>query len=116
MSLIVHHAIIVTSWDDMLLSELAGVASGLGAIVSGPSTQGVNGYRTLTICPDGSKEGWDDSINGDARRAQIKTWMDTKRYDDRSCALEWVEVAYGNDLRPTGPYIVDSETLQRGDT
>lgn len=98
MSSVIHHAIIVTSWDDMLLSEFAGIASGAGAIVLGPSAEAVNGYRTVVVCPDGSKEGWDDSDKGDNTRTQLKAWANGQRYEDGSSKLEWVEVCYGNDL------------------
>jgi hypothetical protein len=97
MGTVVHHAIIVTGWKEALLVELADLATKLGACVIGPSAEVTNGYRTLVICPDGSKSGWAASDKGDETRTALKTWMDTKRCEDRSSSLEWLEVAYGND-------------------
>ena len=99
MGTIVHHAIIVTSWKKEALDELVKVAkSELSASVLGPSEEVINGYRTVVICPDGSKEGWGDSNIGDKRREQIKDWLNAQRHDDGSSWVEWVEVQYGNDL------------------
>ena len=112
---IVHHAIVVTSWKEDLLVELATYAAGLGAVVIGPSTEAVNGYRTLTVCPDGSKEGWKDSDDGDARRESIKAWLTENRYEDGSSPLEWVEIMYGDDLYAdyVAPQITDDQWRHR---
>ena len=116
MGTIVHHAIVITSWKNEALDDLVQFASDAGAVVIGPSSESVNGYRTVTVCPDGSKEGWADSNLGDATRAKIKEWLRAKRYDDdESSALEWVEVAYGNDMHAEGEaaQIEDSEWSDR---
>jgi hypothetical protein len=51
----------------------------------------MNGYRSILICPDGSKEGWADSEQGDARRAALRTRLVAEE------SLEWCEVSYGHD-------------------
>lgn len=98
MGIVVHRAIVVTSWKESLLIELANRARALDVEVLGPSAAVLNGYRTLVLCPCGSNEGWaDDAANRDAR-CELKDWMDTQRYEDGSTSLEWTEIAYGNDM------------------
>lgn len=92
-----HNAIVITSWDEKLITKAAEVAEGLGLQVLGPSDEVMNGYRSALICPDGSKEGWGESDRGDERRGEFREWLDKQRYADGSSALEWAEVAYGND-------------------
>lgn len=115
MSSVIHHAIVVTSWKEPALVELVALAGKLGATVAGPSAEAINGYRTVVVCPDGSKEGWDDSDNGDAHREKIKSWLNTQRHEDGSSWLEWVEVEYGNDLYGEGesPSITDDQWRNR---
>lgn len=95
-----HHAIIVTSWDEALLktahSEALNVF-GDGA-VSPLLAEGVNGDRTFLVGPDGSKEGWPESDQGDTRRARFVDWLRAQTDDeDGSSTLCWVEVQYGDD-------------------
>lgn len=97
MGYIKHHAIVVTSWKSEAIEEAVEKAAGLSLQVLGPSDPVVNGYRSILVCPDGSKEGWDESDLGDKRRAAFKTWLMSTRYDDGSGPLEWAEIAYGND-------------------
>lgn len=91
MGYIRHNAIVVTSWKS--LEYVAQKARELGAQVVGPSESAINGYSSLLICPDGSKEGWSDSDKGDERRAALREFMNTQRYED----YEWAEVSYGSD-------------------
>lgn len=97
MGYIRHNAIVVTSWNDEAIEAAAEEAYALGLQVLGPSDGAINGYRSLLICPDGSKEGWEDSDAGDRQRKQFRHWLNTRRYEDGSSNLEWVEVAYGSD-------------------
>lgn len=101
-----HNAIVVTSYDESLLNAAAQKAHDLGMIFMGPSAEGVNCYRSLLVCPDGSKEGWHDSDDGDERRKAFREWLDNRRFSDGSSCLEWVEVAYGND-GPEAEVVVD---------
>lgn len=99
MGYIRHNAIIVTSWDDEKIELAHAMAKTLGNVVTdivGPTT---NGYCTFTIVPDGSKEGWARSHEGDDARESFRVWLNKQRYEDGSTSLEWVEVAYGNDDR-----------------
>lgn len=56
-----------------------------------------NGCRSFFIPPDGSKEGWSESGEGDARRAKLIDYLESGKYDDGSSALNWVEVQFGDD-------------------
>lgn len=106
MGYILHNAIVVTSWKSELIIKAASVAEKTGLQVIGPSDEVVNGYRSLLICPDGSKEGWEESNAGNDRREYFKKWMNEQRYKDGSSAIEWVEIAYGSDDKTA--VIVDS--------
>jgi hypothetical protein len=89
MGYIKHHAIVLTTWDDV--GAVIRKARSLGLEVIGPGCSKVNGYQTITICPDGSKEGWTESDQGDWARADLKEWLKGQ------VNYEWVEVAYGSD-------------------
>ena len=97
-----HNAILVTTWSEKHIEAAAGQAKELGLQMLGPSAKVVNGYRSLLVCPDGSKEGWQDSDEGDARRLAFRQWLRSQTHEDGSSPLEWVEFAYGNDDRKAG--------------
>lgn len=93
-----HHGILVTSCIDNLIEQAHAKAVEIcGNRVSPLNTEQVNGYRSFAVFPDGSKEGWDDSDQGDKEREQLKTWLNAQRYEDGSTSLDWVEVQYGDD-------------------
>lgn len=92
-----HNAIVVTSWKGQAITEASALARRFGLQVIGPSDEVVNGYRTLLVCPDGSKEGWIESNAGDDARKHFKKWLDEQRFEDGSTSLEWAEIAYGSD-------------------
>jgi hypothetical protein len=96
---IVHHAIVVTSWDDALIERAHAKAVRLGCYVSKVTETAINDFRSFLIAPDGSKSGWEDSDNGDAQRNAFVVWAKRQRYEDGSSALEWVEIEYGTDNR-----------------
>jgi hypothetical protein len=91
MGYIKHNAIVVTCWNSEKMVALGDHARELGMQVLGPSPALMNGYRSILICPDGSKEGWADSEQGDARRAALRTRLVAEE------SLEWCEVSYGHD-------------------
>jgi len=92
-----HNAIVVTSWDEALIEAAACRARNIGLTVLGPSAEATNGYRTMLVCPDGSKEGWEESDQGDHERESFRDWMNEQRYEDGSTSLHWAEIAYGSD-------------------
>jgi hypothetical protein len=70
------------------------------------SVQGpvINGYRTLFIGPDGSKEGWKDSDEGDRRREKFLQALKSDEYR----LDEWLEVVFGE----LGTSIVDAPVFE----
>lgn len=92
-----HDAIVVTSWSDTAIDEAAERARHLRLDVLGPSMAATNGYRSMLVCPDGSKEGWTESEIHDGRRTEFIEWLNSQRYDDGSTSLHWVAVSYSAD-------------------
>lgn len=94
MGYIRHNAIIATGWQNKAVKALLDFAESIGAeAISGEEM--TNGYRTVVITPDGSKEGWETSADGDARRSRIREWL--REAELRDLFFEWCEVAYGSD-------------------
>ena len=58
------------------------------------------GYFSFLIGPDGSKELWPQSDEGDAKREQFISYLEELPYDDGSSPVNWVEIQYGGD-KPT---------------
>lgn len=92
-----HHAIIVTSWNCELLWEAFEKAKSIFPELSSMIESEINRYTSFFIPPDGSKEGWDKSDEGDSRRKDFINWLNKQRYEDGSTALDWLEVQYGDD-------------------
>lgn len=94
-----HHAIIVSSWDESMASSAHAKAVEIfGSERVTPMLPAVvNFYRTFLIGPDGSKEGWEASDQGDAQRDAYVEWLDSQAYEDGSTALKWAEVQFGDD-------------------
>lgn len=101
MGYIRHHAIVVTATYDNWIDRAREAALNLGMQVSPIVDSALNNTRSLLIAPDGSKEGWAESDDGDIRREAYKDWLLSCRYDDLSSPLDWVEVQYGDDERET---------------
>jgi len=97
MGWITHNAIVVTSALDKKINAAARAARTIGLQVVGPSKGATNGYRSILVCPDGSKSGWAESQAGDDRREKFIAWLTTNVYEDGSSAFEWVEIQYGDD-------------------
>lgn len=92
-----HHAICITSCSADYINAAKEEAERLGCTVAGPTPKAINGYRSIFVAPDGSKEGWDDSAEGDRRRAELIDWLHGQAFSDGSSMLDWVEVQYGDD-------------------
>lgn len=86
------HAIVVTSSsDEQYIKAAHAKAAEIFPWVSPISPPQMNGETSFFIPPDGSKEWWKDSDEGDRRRDQFVKWLEPGR---RVC---WVEVTYGAD-------------------
>jgi hypothetical protein len=106
----IHHTISVTSRNADLLREAHSFAVSTGARVSEIVPGHVNNVASFFVAPDGSKEGWNASDNGDKERAQIKDWLLAHTYSDGSTCLDWFEVEHPEDRAPR---IVDHHTKRR---
>lgn len=94
MGYIRHHAIIVTGSEySNAVGRAHAKATELGCLASPVDDHATNGFKSFTVFPDGSKEGWDGSREGDERRAALKEFM----RNDVSGDLDWVEVYFGGD-------------------
>jgi hypothetical protein len=51
-----------------------------------------NHYRSFMVAPDGSKEGWATSTDGDVTRSEIIEWLRAS-----NGFFSWAEVQYGDD-------------------
>jgi len=84
-----HHAIVATHWERDELELIRDEALDMGCDVSQIVRSTTNDYYSFMVAPDGSKEGWDESDDGDGRRDCVTASLD--------CAgAEWVEVEYCN--------------------
>jgi hypothetical protein len=106
-----HHAILITAYSDDRFDELCDAVHriyGSDCYAESASCQW-NGYRHLLIPPDGSKEGWRESDQGDSYRDQVIEWLESKRFDDSGSPYAWVEVQYGDE------YSRESKVLRSSD-
>lgn len=96
MGTIRHHGIVVTGDDVEIESarELA-VKTFLNTkhFVTEVTNVAVNGYASFFVAPDGSKEGWNNSNEGDIARAQF--FGELKRL---KLYVDAVEIEYGGDF------------------
>ena len=98
MGYIRNHTIIVeASYGDHIERAHAKALEIFGKWVSPITPESVNGSRAFFVPPDGSKEGWGESANGDERRERFKAWLREQAYEDHSTPLDWVEVRFGGD-------------------
>lgn len=66
-------------------------------LIVGPIPGVINGDVFYAFLPDGSKEGWGDSEEGDNRRAEFRALFTTHAYEDGSSADDVVTVSFGGD-------------------
>lgn len=97
MGYIRHHAIVIVSANNRMIELAHETAVEYKCTVTPIVDSTVNGYRSFLVCPDGSKEGWLESEAGNEQRELLIKWMNSKRYDDGSSSLSWVEVEFGGD-------------------
>lgn len=100
MGYIRHHSITVTSFDNNLIADAHNVAIGIfDGLVTDVIESNTNGYKSFFIAPDGSKEGWAESSEGDRNRSKFIKWVNEQAYEDGSNALSYCEFFYGDDER-----------------
>lgn len=91
-----HHAILVTGWGQHVVGAHIAARAIFAlyesvAPVTALTREVVNGYQSFAVLPDGSKEGWDESDQGDAARDKLIAWL----REDNYCS--WAEVQYGDE-------------------
>lgn len=102
MGFMMHHTIVVSScFADKIATAQGAAAFLFGARnVSSLTAPDMNGFQSFFVAPDGSKEGWSDSDDADAKRRQFTDWLDEQAYEDGSNGLRYVEVSFGADEGP----------------
>lgn len=106
MGYIRHDAIIITCWDMDRLRPVHEFAKSLNLPVTDIVEGRVNGYCTFLVAPDGSKEGWSESDEGDKARTALIAWLREHRSEYWP---DWIHVSYGGD-DPERCSIVDYTT------
>lgn len=100
MSYLCHHAIIVTGSLDagpFLLQAHAKAMRLFTSHVSPLVHSTVNGIASFFVAPDGSKEGWNMSDEGDRQRAEFVRYLRDEQVDeDGYPRFPWAEVQYGD--------------------
>jgi hypothetical protein len=97
-----HHAIVVTGlqYDDLpqdfpMVSDARAAAIEAGcSLVTEVVGPGLNGTASFLVAPDGSKEGWNESDQGDTARGRLIAWL---RDEAHSGYFDWAEVVLGPD-------------------
>jgi len=99
MGVINHDAVLATTWDDKAVDKFRAwldkrVPEDLKDLFHiGPVV--TNSYQTVVMMPDGSKEGWDASEEGNRVRDDFIAFIGKDDPDRGYCPWTWVEVSYG---------------------
>jgi hypothetical protein len=110
MGYIKHNTIVVTGWQEEKVLEARNKAVEIfeqcfnddeptvkpygGKLVSEIVSGLTNGQCSFFIAPDGSKEGWDTSKNGDKAREQFCDWLKNQSQDNY---CDFIEIRFGGD-------------------
>jgi hypothetical protein len=95
MGTIQHHAVIATTTNRLAYEQaVAWCRERTGQYVEGG--ENAFGYSTLTLLPDGSKEGWEESDNGNKERMEFILMLGGARGSlPLGKVWDYVEVSYG---------------------
>ena len=108
-----HHTIVVCSWNEQLLSSIHFEAVTIfNEQASNIVKSKMNGYYSFFVAPDGSKEGWEDSDEGNKKRDEFIKYLKTHKYEDGSSSISWVEIQFGDDEGET-KILRDSDLWKR---
>lgn len=105
-----HNTIVVTSAEYLTdyLRKAHRKAKKIFPYVSPISHEGINGYRSFFVPPDGSKEGWRDSAVGDRKREEFMNWCSNKyKSGEMQNFLEIIDVSFGEE--PEYPARIERE-------
>lgn len=104
----IHHTIIVTCWQAKMMEKSHAKAKEIfGELCSEMVFSGSNGYMSFFIAPDGSKEGWQTSIEFDDKRDEYKKWLRAE-----NSYVNWVEVSFGGDEPENNTEILDFDQYE----
>ncbi len=99
-----HHTIIVTgSYNDddnvhwAKVARIKALKIFGGELVSELVDSDTNSVKSFFIAPDGSKESWARSDEGDDARDKFISWLKKCDFDDSSSPLAWAEAQYGDE-------------------
>jgi hypothetical protein len=94
-----HNAIVVTTHGHKMASSAWDKACEIFPfqMVSPRMPAPINGYFSFFVGPDGSKEGWTESDDGDKARSDCIDWIHSQAYSDGSNPYAWAEIQYGDD-------------------
>lgn len=98
MGMINHNAVLATCCID---SEFDKAAAWVAALPDADRARFIvaaavmNHYQTIILPPDGSKERWKESDDGDRLRAAFIAMLKSLEYSDGSNAFDWIEIGYG---------------------
>lgn len=98
-----HHGIVVTGSGERIESAHA-MALTIFPTVSPLLPGRMNGYASFFVPPDGSKEGWKDSQDGDNERDRFIAWLQAEYR-----GVDWFE--YSNDVDNDRLEVTRSNTL-----
>lgn len=110
-----HHAIIVASMNEEKIIAAHAKAAEFFYYVSPVSPPSFNSYRAFFVPPDGSKEGWKESDDGDLQRAAFIHWLTEQARKDGSTSLKFVEVQFADDNGETRVTDSSDKMLERLD-
>jgi hypothetical protein len=88
-----HDAIVVTGWDKERVIKAHEKAKEIGLPITEIIEGQVNSYYSFLIGPDGSKEGWAESHEGEKERRTWKEWAKS----EPDLWVDWAHVSYGGD-------------------
>jgi hypothetical protein len=101
MGRMMHDAVVVVTHDGRpgglpdMDAFRAGLRPEFRPLVVGPVVTRFNGCAMYAFLPDGSKEGWPPSDEGDRAREAFKDLF-RHRYNDGSTGDEWTHVRFGD--------------------
>jgi len=94
MGYIRHDAIVVTGTLKAHITKARRRAEELGLQVSKLVLSPLNGYWSFLIAPDGSKEGWSESDDGDRMRRE---WIGEMTIPSNRHLVDWAHINFGGD-------------------
>ncbi len=98
MGVVNHNCIVATTWNPVKWARVQAWINDLherDQKLFTTAESWVNHHNTIVLVPDGSKEGWTESDEGDELRDRFIEQLKLDEYDDGSSPWAWVEVGFG---------------------